>query len=160
MPAPTPPSLLATVHRPSDRRRLGRVSIDPTARPLRVRPAPNAEEVFLEWEGTLDDAGRLRRCPVCGCKSLYRSRSLPALTPFVVILAFAGTVLALLGFADDPRMLAALVVVLLADIAILLVGRTWLVCYQCSSRFRGLPIARQHRRWDRAEAERVASNRE
>lgn len=144
--------------RGADSSRAFRTWIDPAARPPRVRPPEGGEGCFLEWEGTLDDAGRLRRCPRCGHGGLYRARSVPAVTPFVVVLAFAGTVLALLGYADDPRVLAGLVALLLVDVAILLLGRTWLVCYRCRSRYRGLPIARQHRGWDRAEAERAASS--
>lgn len=141
---------------PHDRRMLGRASIDPGERPPVVRLTNNGEphELFLDWEGSLDDAGRLRRCPVCGCANLFRQRSVPAVTPFVIVLAFAGMVLALLGYADDPRVLVGLVVVLLTDVALLLLARTFLECYRCRSRFRGIPIARQHRRWDAALADR------
>lgn len=142
---------------PRDRRPLGRASIDPADRPPVVRLAGDGagEEVFLDWEGALDDAGRLRRCPVCGGGNLFRQRSIPAVTPFVIVLAFAGMVLALLGYADDPRVLLGLVAVLVTDVALLLLARTWLVCYRCRSRCRGLPIARQHRRWDAEEAARA-----
>lgn len=155
-----PPStrLRAEIRTASDPPRTVRVTLDPATRPPRVRPPDGGEDLFLEWEGVLDDAGRLRRCPRCGSGSLYRARSVPAVTPFVVILAFAGTVLALLGLADDPRVLAGLVALLALDIAILLLGRTWLVCYRCRSRYRGLPIARQHRTWDRSEAERALAD--
>jgi hypothetical protein len=141
---------------PRDRRMLGRVSIEPGERPPVVRLAGDdaAPELFLDWEGALDDAGRLRRCPVCGGANLFRQRSIPAVTPFVIVLAFAGMVLALLGYADDPRVLLGLVAVLLTDIALLLLARTSLVCYRCRSRFRGMPIARQHRRWDSEVASR------
>ncbi len=152
------PRLLAEIRLAADPPRIVRVKIDPAARPPRVRSPDGGEDVFLEWDGVLDDAGRLRRCPRCGSGGLYRARSVPSVTPFVVILAFAGTVLALLGLADDPRVLAGLVVLLAVDVAILLLGRTWLVCYRCRSRYRGLPIARQHRRWDRRDAERSAAD--
>ena len=142
---------------PRDRRLLGRASIDPSERPPMVRLSSpgDSPELFLDWEGSLDDAGRLRRCPVCGGANLFRQRSVPAVTPFVIVLAFAGMVLALLGYADDPRVLVGLVVVLLTDVALLVLARTFLVCYRCRSRFRGIPIARQHRGWDASEATRV-----
>jgi len=152
------PSLRIEVHHPEDRRRLGVVRVDPGSRPARVRidTERGSRECFLEWEGTLDDAGRLRRCPVCGCASLYRERSLPAITPYVLVVAFAGIGLSLLGH-DDPRLLAVLTVLLALDVGLLIFARTALVCYRCRSRLAGLPIARQHRRWDRSEDRRVGS---
>ncbi len=122
---------------------------------VRLSSREESQELFLDWEGSLDDAGRLRRCPVCGGANLFRRRSVPAVTPFVIVLAFAGMVLALLGYADDPRVLVGLVVVLLTDVALLVLARTFLVCYRCRSRFRGIPVARQHRSWDAAEAARA-----
>lgn len=146
---------------PQDRRPLGRAVLDPTTRPPRgrvTRPGPNGpveEDLFLAWEGVLDDSARLRGCPVCGGRSLFRQRSLPALTPFVLVLAFAGVVLAILGNADDPRVFAGLAVLLTLDVGVLFFARTRLVCYRCRSRFGGVPIARQHRPWDAAESARA-----
>lgn len=150
------PSLRIEVHHPEDRRRLGVVRVDPGSRPARVRidTERGPRECFLEWEGTLDDAGRLRRCPICGCASLYRVRSLPAITPYVLVVAFAGIGLSLLGY-DDPRLLAALSILLAIDVALLVLARTQLVCYRCRSRYEGLSVARQHRTWDRDEERRV-----
>ena len=45
-------------------------------------------------------------------------------------------------------------VVLLLDSAVLLFSRRRLVCYRCRTSFHGLPIARYHRPWDRATADR------
>ncbi len=146
---------------PQDRRPLGRAVLDPATRPPRVRlkrqepDGPVEEDLFLEWEGVLDDSARLRGCPVCGGRSLFRQRSLPALTPFVLVLAFAGVVLALLGHADDPRVLFGLGVLLTLDVGVLFFARTRLVCYRCRSRFGRVPIARQHRPWDAAESARA-----
>jgi len=151
-----PLPLRIDAHDPRDRRRIGIGRVDPATRPARIRiDAPHAVcEVFLEWEGTLDDAGRLRRCPICGCASLYRVRSLPAITPYVLVVAFAGIGLSLLGY-DDPRLLAALSILLAIDVALLVLARTQLVCYRCRSRYEGLSVARQHRTWDRDEERRV-----
>lgn len=141
---------------PADRRRVGRARLDPSERPARVRveEAGEGRDLFLEWDGALDDAGRLRRCPVCGCANLFRHRTVPAVTPFVLVLAFAGMVLAILGFADDPRVLVGLVAVLVVDVGVLAFSRTHLACYRCRSRFLGIPIARQHRAFDRIESAR------
>ncbi len=142
--------------RDSSRRRIGRIEVDPARRPTRVSIAASGREVFLNWDSALDDAGHLRRCVACGCTDLYRTKAFPQITGFVVMLAFAGAVVGALGYATTPPILAAMVVVLVADVAILLLARRRLVCYRCRSSFHDLPIAGYHRRWDRALADRRA----
>lgn len=134
--------------------RLGRVEVDPTTRPVRVRPDHAERDLFLDWDGAVDDAGHLRTCVMCDQGRLYRSRTLPQVTPFVILLAFAGATLGLLGYADRPAILALLVVLLMIDIGMLVVGRTRLVCYRCGSLYNHLPIARYHKRWDPGVADR------
>lgn len=141
------------------RRPLGRVVVDPATRPTRVTIAGHDREHFLNWDGALDDAGHLRRCTSCGCSALFKSKSFPQLTLFVVLLAFAGAVVSALGYAADPKVLSLLVLVLLIDVAILLFSRERLVCYRCRSTYSQLKIARYHRRWDRREAERHPADR-
>tara|TARA_B100001059_G_C17820261_1_gene577808 strand:+ start:59 stop:760 length:702 start_codon:yes stop_codon:yes gene_type:complete len=126
------------------RRRLGRVSLEPEARPPRASIAPGDEEVFLDWEGTLDDSGNLRRCLACGSDHLFRIKTLPSVTPIFVILAFAGTAVSLFGYANNPIILAALILVMIAELVILMVSRTKLVCYRCRSRYSNTQIARYH----------------
>lgn len=137
--------------RQPDRKRIGRITIDPALRPTRARIEDGEvdREVFLEWEAATDDAGRLRRCVVCGCRDLYAVRTFPQLTGFVVVLAFAGAVIGLLGYTTNPIVLAALIVVLLLDIGSLVFSRHRLVCYQCRSTYSDVEIARHHRPWDR-----------
>lgn len=137
------------------RRRLGRVEVDPAARPSRVRVTPPRSEprdVFLLWEQALDDSGALRRCVACGGE-LFRQRTLPQVTPFVVVLAAAGVVIVALGYAGNPWVFGALVGVLLLDVLVLLLARQRLVCYRCGSSFSGIAVARYHRRWDPLHAE-------
>lgn len=140
--------------RDSSRRPLGRVEIDLAERPTRVQIPGTDREVFLAWEGALDDAGHLRRCVACGCQGMFRTKSFPQITVIVVILAFAGAIVAALGYAADPKVLVAMVVVLLLDVGILVFSHVLLVCYRCRSTYRDLPIARYHRRWDSREAEK------
>lgn len=124
------------------------------ARPTRVVAQPGGREVFLSWDSALDDAGHLRRCVACGCNTMFRTRSFPQVTLIVVVLAFAGAVLGLLGYATDPVVLSVLFVVLALDVGTLLFARKLLVCYRCRSTYGDVRIARYHRRWDRREAER------
>ncbi len=141
--------------RDAQRRRIGRIEVDPTRRPTRVRLENSDREAFLDWDSALDDASHLRRCVVCGCHDLFRTKAFPQVTGLVVVLAFAGAAIGALGLvATTPAILITMVVVLLADISILIFSRHRLVCHRCRSSYHDLPIARYHRGWDRAVAER------
>lgn len=142
--------------RDEHRRRAGRVEVDPARRPVRAttRGVEPPRELFLDWEGAQDDAGRLRRCVVCGCRDLFAEKAFPQVTGIVVVLAFAGAVVGTLGLATTPPVLIAMTVVLLLDVAILIFSRRRLVCYGCLASYHDLVIARYHRRWDRAVAQR------
>ena len=140
--------------RTTEGERLGRIEIDEATRPVRIHPPLSERPLFLEWDGALDDADHLRSCVICGHSRLYRSRSLPQLTPFVVLLAFAGAAVGLLGFATNPLILGLLGLLLIADVGLLLLARTRIVCYRCGTVYDQLPIARYHHPWDAAIAER------
>lgn len=140
--------------RDTSRRRVGRVTVDPTTRPTRVRLAGGEREVFLKWDTALDDAGRLRRCVVCGCGDLFTEKAFPQVTGLVVVLAFAGFVVGALGLATTPPVLIAMAVVLVLDVAIFLFSSKRLVCYRCRTSYRRLQIARYHKAWDRPTAEK------
>ena len=134
--------------------RRGVLNVDEHARPTRVAAPDGADqEVYLEWESAVDDAGHLRRCVACGCSELYAEKAFPQITGFVVILAFAGATVGLLGLATTP-MLIAMLIVLVLDVAILLISRRRLVCYRCQTSYHDLPIAPYHRHWDRSVADR------
>ena len=143
--------------RTQDGTRLGRVEIDQATRPIRVRPDDADRDIFLEWDNAVDDAGHLRACITCGERHLYRSRSLPQVTPFVVLIALAGATVSLLGFVNRSWALGRLGVVLLIDIGVLFFAKTRLVCYRCGSVYGNLPIARYHRGWDQSIAERISN---
>jgi hypothetical protein len=147
------------VRDPDTAERLGRVEVDPVQRPTRAPIAGTDREVFLDWDAAIDDAGRLRRCIVCGCRDLYSARIFPQVTGFVVVLAFAGAAVGIFGregFATNPVVLGALVLVLLLDVASLIFRTYRLVCYRCRSTYSDLEIARHHQRWDRAIAEKYS----
>jgi hypothetical protein len=135
------------------RRRRGWIRVDPTQRTPRVPLEGGSGKVFLAWDGALDDAGHLRKCLCCGSSNLYRIRSLPSVTPIIVILAFVGAAVGLLGYANNPVVLTSLVVVLLFEVTIILVARNRLVCYRCRSQYSDTPIARYHPRFDREQSD-------
>ncbi len=140
--------------RDAERRRIGRLEVDPTKRPTRV--SVEGQDRFLEWDRSLDDAGHLRCCVTCGCRDLFRTKAFPQITGLVVVLAFTGVLISALGLATPP-MLIAMVIVLIADVGIFLFSPQQLVCHQCRTSYHELPIARYHRPWDRAVAERHVS---
>lgn len=145
-----------------ERRPVGTAEVDPAARPPRieVRAADGSvREAFLDWEQALDDSGCLRACVACRCPELFRRRTPIWFTPFALVLAAAGLVAALTGHSSDPLVLAALVALVVVDVAVLAFVRARLVCYRCGTAYSGMPIARQHRRWDARAAARVASGR-
>lgn len=138
------------------RRKIGRIDVDPSLRPTRVTVVDSdpREEVFLNWDVSIDDAGHLRRCVACGCTDLYRERALPQVTGFVVALAFALAVLGATGLAIRIPMLIAMVVVIAIELGILLFAQRRLVCYRCRTTYHGLSIASYHQTWDRSRADR------
>lgn len=140
--------------------RLGRVEIDGDAHPVRIRPPQSDHDLYLDWENAVDDAGHLRRCVTCGHDRLYRSRSLPQLTPFVVVCAFAGAVIGILGASTNPLVLGLLAVLLVLDVGVLLLSRSRLICYRCRTVYDRLPIARYHKGWDPRIAERSGVDRD
>lgn len=144
--------------RDRNRRRIGRIDVDPAARPPRVPIEEPGEagprEVFLQWDSALDDTGNLRRCIVCGCPDLFREKAYPPFTGVIVALAFAGSALGILGYSENPAVLSAMTAVLMLDLGVLLVARRRLVCHRCHSTYASVPITRWHPQWDRQIAAR------
>ncbi len=141
-------------------KRLGHIEADASLRPARVPLVPTSTrplraDVFLRWDEALDDAGSLRKCVVCGCDELYVRKNMPQVTPFIILLAFIGALVAALGLANHPATVALLILLLVVDVATLFVARRHLHCYRCRSTFLGAHIARYMRPWDRTIAERM-----
>ncbi len=140
--------------------RLGRIGLLPEERPARIRPSESDRDIYLAWDGAIDDGGHLRTCITCGCSNLYRARSFPQLTPVVVVLAFAGAALALLGYATEWWILILLAVVLALDILVLFLAEPRLACYRCGTIYRKLKIARYRTPWDRKVSGKIFKNKE
>ena len=145
---------MRVVVRQLNHQRMGEVHIEDGEMPSRVTITDSGQDVFLDWESACDDSDQLRRCIVCGSDDLFRHRTLPQITPIVIVLAFALSLIGVLGFVTDLALLIAMTGVLVVDIMILFVARTDLICYRCRSRYRDLTIAEYHGRWDRAVAAR------
>ncbi len=131
-----------------------RFTVDLDERPAKIVVNPSGNELFFDWDATVDDSGRLRRCIVCN-SDLFRERAFPQITGIVIVLAFAGGIAGVVGLLTTWTMLSAMVVVLALDIAILLFDRPRLVCYGCSTRFKNTPIAPHFHGWDQQRAEQI-----
>jgi hypothetical protein len=129
-------------------------SVEIDKKPSKVKLEKSGDEVFLDWNSTIDDSGRLRACVLCRSE-VFRERTFPQITGFVVVLAFAGGVAGLLGLVTTLPMLVAMAIVLVLDICILVLSFTRLVCYKCGARYSKLPIASYHQKWDADRAEQV-----
>lgn len=137
-------------------RRLPRVEVDERARPARVPLLESGHDLFLRWDGALDDAGALRRCVVCGCGDLYTRKNFPQVTPFVIVLAFLGVAVAVLGYSNNPIVYALLALLFAVDVGTLLLAQRQIVCYGCGAMYSAARVAKYLRPWDRTVAERVA----
>lgn len=125
----------------------GQFNVDIIEQPSTVHVKPGGEELFLEWNSTVDDSGHLRGCINCG-NDVFRERTFPQVTGIVIVLAFAGAVAGILGLVTTWPMLISMAVVLAIDIGILTLSYTRLVCYKCGTRYSKLKIAPYHQRWD------------
>lgn len=140
-------------------RHQAKLNVDPRNPPSAVSvPGPRQVlyERFLDWDQALDDRGRLRKCPACGCTELYVRRMFPPLTGFIVVLVIGLLCFALYGLEVVPTgpLLAMGGVIVLANIVFAFFSPRYLVCYGCSSRYQDVSISRDHREWDAAVAAR------
>lgn len=140
--------------RDESRRHVGVVDVDPTIRPSRARLNGEDREVFLNWDTALDDASCLRRCLSCGCTDLFREKAFPPIMGVLVILNYAGLLMGIFGFAESIIVQFIMIILLLTGLVVLLRSRMRLVCYHCRTAHSDLPLARYHRSWDRAIADR------
>lgn len=137
-------------------RRRPRVEVNERARPARVPLVDGGTDLFLRWDGALDDAGALRRCVICGCGELYTRKNFPQVTPFIIVFAFLGVAVAVLGYSNNPIVYALLALLLAVDVGTLLLAQRQIVCYGCGAIYSAARVARYLRSWDRTVAERVA----
>jgi hypothetical protein len=142
-----------------DGRPQARLVVDPKSPPSAVS-VPGPREVlyerYLDWDRALDDQGRLRKCPACGCPELYVRRLFPPLTGFVVVMVIGLLCFALYGLEVVPTtpLLVIGALIVLANIIFALLSPRYLVCYSCSSRYHDTKISRDHGEWDAAVAAR------
>ena len=136
------------------RRPVGIVDVDPTNRPSRAQLSGQEREVFLDWDTALDDASCLRRCLSCGCTDLFREKAFPPIMGGLVILNYGGLLAGIFGYAESMIVQGIMIILLLTGLVVLMKSRMRLVCYHCRTAHYDIPLARYHRSWDRAIADR------
>jgi hypothetical protein len=127
-------------------------------RPSKIKLEQSGDDIFLDWNSTVDDSGRLRSCVLCQSE-VFRERTFPQITGIVIVLAFAGGVAGLLGLVTTWPMLIVMMTVLIIDIVILILSFNRLVCYKCGTRYSHLNIAPYHQKWDPDRNEQLQRNR-
>lgn len=138
-----------------DRRRVTSLEIQPGHLPAVIRSAAdNGAQIHLDWDGAFDDAGSLRRCPVCGCPDLFARRDIPPVTLFAVVVLAVIMAMVLVGMQQVLSAVVVFLVLLSVDILAYFFAARHLVCYRCRSEFRRLPVRSDHPGWDRALADR------
>jgi len=131
------------------------VKVDLSEPPAVVRlPDPARTPLSLNWDRALDDEQHLRHCPVCGCEALYARKQIPQVTVFALIILAALSAIVIFVLGEAIWALIALGLILGIDLAIFCFAKRMLVCYDCGSEFRGMPIRRDQPNWDPAVAER------
>ncbi|MEM1210848.1 MAG: hypothetical protein AAGI68_00985 [Planctomycetota bacterium] len=129
------------------------VRVDADRPPTVVRADDGSGVVrTLDWERAVDDQGRLRHCPVCGCEHLYVRRAVPTVVGFALVVLAAVLGLVLLGSGLAWLGLVVFGAMVVVEIGLWLWVERQLVCYRCGSVFRGVPGGDQRRRWDAALA--------
>ena len=73
---------------------------------------------------------------------------------FLVVLNYAGLLVGIFGYAESIIVQFIMIILLMTGLVVLLRSRMRLVCYRCRTAHYDLPLARYHRSWDRAIADR------
>lgn len=148
-----------------DRRNMARQltargAVDPRARPTELIDRVTGAASGLDWTEAVDDRNRLRRCPVCGCRDLFRRKDAPQrLGLALVILAVVASIV-LFARHQVAWSLLVLVGMVIVDFMVGCFFGQCLVCYRCRSEFRDTMVdPAVHHPWDLAIGEKYRRQR-
>lgn len=146
----------------TDREKLFDTEVSLTTPPSVVKGSTGThqDEVALSWDGALDDAGQLCGCPVCGCRELFCRKDFPQVVGISMVVAVAVTVFVMFIFRYVVAGFVVLAAMAVIDFAAYLCTGRCLVCYRCRSEFRGMPIRRDHPKWDLSIGEKYRQHDE
>lgn len=117
-------------------------------------PGEDQQQIALNWSGALDDEKCLKRCPVCECQDMYVSNNFPQITILVSIALAAVVCLVLVYHKWIGPAAIVLAAIIVLDVMIYIFKKPALICYDCKSEFRNMPIAKHHHRWEQGLGER------
>lgn len=111
-------------------------------------------EMPLQWEKAFDEAGYLRRCPVCGCREVFVRRDFPQKLGMAVVVVAGVIATALFAMNKLYWAMGVLGATVVIDAIAVLMAKRCLVCHRCRSEFRDTPIAEDHEGFDLAVGEK------
>ena len=131
-----------------DREPLGSAVVDESIQPAQATLEETDQTIDLHWDGVLDEAGRVHRCVVCGCREIFKRYDFPQRFGLMLVI---GAVLACLILLIKGQVLWAMGVLLgtvVMDRIVYVFTRECLVCYRCRSEFRDVKIDESHESWN------------
>jgi hypothetical protein len=153
--------LKITLRTPNSNERVIIETPDNAAPPTMIKfPGEPSQQIALDWSGAVDDEKSLKHCPVCGCKDMYVSNNFPQVTVMVTI-ALAAVFCQFMIFHKliIPAIIVASLVIII-DVLIYIFKKPALICYDCQTEYRNLPISKHHGRWEHGLGERYKRKRE
>ncbi|MBL1215992.1 MAG: hypothetical protein D8M59_00685 [Planctomycetes bacterium] len=141
--------------RDNSRNLLGRGTIDPATQPAQLIDQSSQTTFALDFSGALDDQARLCRCPVCGCRDLFRRKDAPQRLGLILVVLAAASSIVLFALDQVAWSILVLLGMVIVDFAIGRFMGQCLVCYRCRSEFRETPVDPVvHEPWDLAIGEK------
>lgn len=137
-----------------NREPLGTASVDESARPSSITLDGGGRTILLQWEGALDEQGRLRRCPVCGCREIFRRQDFPQRLGLILVIGTIIAAVVLIALWQVIWAMGVLLAAVVIDRIICVFTRECLVCYRCRTEFRGVTIDGSHEAWNLATGEK------
>ena len=117
-------------------------------------PGESPQQIALDWSGALDDEKSLKHCPACNCQDMYVSNNFPQITALVSIVLAAVICLVLIYHSWIVPAVVVLAAIVVLDVMIFIFKKPAVICYNCGSEFRNMPIAKHHKRWEQGLGER------
>ena len=133
---------------------LGSTTVDEKVRPLSATLDGSNQCVELHWEEALDARGRLRRCPVCGCREIFKRYDFPQRFGLLLVISTVVGAVALIAMWQVLWAMLLLIGAVVVDRIIYVFTGQCLVCYRCRSEFRDVTIDETHEAWDLAIGEK------
>lgn len=144
----------------SNKKTISQGEVDPARLPPYLTDELNNknEKIPLIWENVMDDHNFIQRCPICGCKELFRRKDLNQKWGLTIIIVSALCSMVLFAMHYVFAAILILFLVFIIDAAIYFIVPECIVCYKCRSEFRKIKISKKvHNLWDLSIGEKYRS---